>query len=225
MSTCPNDNPDNIPWVYGGTICPYQNYSDSACPAGYQGTDMLPAVVDNIPFCFGDFVQKVQRIAKKCVKVLDTTTESQKYACCNGLVEASECAPGYCRNSVQCDNFMTNYCQSHPEDPRCGCLMDSSHYKETAVFGPVECVDTRCTRNPQAYKRRDQQNTNCKIVNCSINGLSINANNSSIKNLESLQQCGNDNKENNSQEKTENKKYYKYIAILVFIILLFIIFI
>ncbi|XWV25881.1 hypothetical protein QJ857_gp1200 [Tupanvirus soda lake] len=67
-----------------------------------------------------------------------------------------------------CDDILTNYCAKvTTSDPKCGCLLPESYYKDSKLIGPAECVDDRCV-NQNTYRRKSQCNPTCNIINCII---------------------------------------------------------
>jgi hypothetical protein len=84
------------------------------------------------------------------------TTDEGRVQCCMGLTN-----PDFCDmtpQSAQCDQFMMSYCQSHPGDPRCACIMSE-----------MDCpnkFDKNCIKN-NAYRTGDMVRTPCpNVMNC-----------------------------------------------------------
>lgn len=78
------------------------------------------------------------------------------------------------------------------DDPLCGCALPQSYYAASTLFGPVECIDKRCT-NPEAYKLSTQIGTTCAITNCVTGNLNLTANDFAvIDNVKIDQDCGTD---------------------------------
>lgn len=77
-----------------------------------------------------------------------------------------------------------------PDDPNCGCALPASYYATSNMFGPIECIDKRCT-NPQAYKLSTQIGTTCAITNCVAGNLNLSASElANIDNVKIEQDCG-----------------------------------
>ena len=76
-----------------------------------------------------------------------------------------------------------------PNDPLCGCALPKSYYKGE-MFGPIECIDKRCT-NPEAYKLSTQVGTTCAVTNCVTGDITLTAEDmANIDNFKLEQDCG-----------------------------------
>lgn len=162
-----------------------------SAPSGFTEVGIVKAPKDCKSFCFGDFIEKTDRLRKKYKRTYDS---KNKLKCCLGDLDSeTRCDPEWCWETDNCDTVVRNYCQTEEgqTDPRCGCLLPQAAYEETKLLGPPECVDVRCAGNPQAYRTKRQIDLNCPdIVNCSIGNITITGTDSNIDLSAIEQQCG-----------------------------------
>lgn len=181
--------------IYGW--CSKKDANDASCPAGYKNVGVVTLSKETArdrggPICLKDIILKNDRYVKKCEKV--SWSPSLKIDCMFGNLGSNKtCAPSWKPNTPEADAEIKKYCKTPAgiKDPRCGCLLPSSYYKDTDILGPPECVDSRCAGNPRAYKTEAQQETNCNIINCVIKDVNIGvSDDSNIDYAQFEQQCG-----------------------------------
>lgn len=177
--------------------CSKKDANDAQCPNQFKEIGIVTISKDTAksrggPNCLKDLIFKNDRYVKKCQKVL--WSETQKLDCMFGDLGSNKtCAPSWKPNTPEADAEIKKYCKTPAgiKDPRCGCLLPSSYYKDTNILGPPECVDSRCAGNPRAYKTKAQQETNCNIINCVIKDVNISvSDDSNIDYAQFEQQCG-----------------------------------
>lgn len=186
--------------------CTKQNISKYKCPAGTSSD----GVVYSGKFyggikCAGDFPKNilypskgynyVNRYYTKCYrdrpKATNMSLES-KVACCLGKnTREDQCPATLCRGSGNCDAVMLEYCKNRPNDPLCGCALDTKYYGALKTIGPIQCVDKRCT-NPTAYKLSTQKEP-CNLTQCIVGDITLNAEDmANIDDFALAQNCGQD---------------------------------
>jgi hypothetical protein len=85
-------------------------------------------------------------------------TDEGKVNCCMGLYNSRNCPAGLTPQSAAADKFMINWCQSHPNDPRCSCIMSE-------MTCPNK-FDSNCIKK-NGYRTSDMVKTPCpSVMNC-----------------------------------------------------------
>ena len=101
-------------------------------------------------YCTGDFINKVNRGRRICVKSSGyDVSKSTLMGCCSGVRPAINCSPRYCRNSPDCKEFLRRNCSAYD-------ILDSNSPNYQAcnkwcVDNPAECNSVKSIgcNNPQ----------------------------------------------------------------------------
>lgn len=137
-------------------------------------TDSINAGCDYIVGISGTSGSSVKEIKWKCGNFDQARrglfTDDGKANCCMGKFLSGNCPDGFTPQSYTCDRFMTSWCQTHPNDSRCSCVMSE-------MTCPNK-FDKNCMNN-NGYRTTDMVKTPCpSIMNCTqFLGLSPGAQN------------------------------------------------
>jgi hypothetical protein len=194
---------ETLTWTYGnngqtvgdpfGITC----WGSGKYVTGISGTH--GGAVSSMKVHCGDFTQAQKGIY---------TTEG-KVNCCMGLYEGDNCPQGLSPQSSQCDQLITSWCQTHPNDPRCSCVMSE-------MTCPNK-FDTNCIRK-NGYQTSGMVKTPCpSVMNCT-QFLSLSPGSQAVAtNVDQTCSSGTTTKTNASE--AGSSTYY----IIMFLILMFII--
>jgi hypothetical protein len=152
--TCKNlqNNGNSGSYTYGnngqvvGTITGSNCGGDGKYVTGLSGV-YGEAVTTMNKYC-GDFTQAQTGLY----------SDTGKVNCCMGLYNSGNCPSGFSPQSSPCDQFMTQWCQKNPTNPKCSCIMSE-------MTCPNK-FDTGCIQK-NGYQTNGMKNTPCpSVMNC-----------------------------------------------------------
>ncbi len=162
MAVCVNDAANNRPVRFGGQKCS-TDATGGDCPPGYAYSSSRTAPSGKRrrghPYCFGDFVNLVDRYQAVCHKAAGSypADVNSLRACCQGRTRPSECKPGYCVGSNNCKTMAHNECpgphcdswkaQYAPQyhaamQTSCSAALSGQNCKEWCSDNPGKCDDS-----------------------------------------------------------------------------------
>lgn len=128
-------------------------------PAGVSGTTVYGTGFNGVSggTSYGSGLKDIKMVGKD-FSVNGFGSDAGKVSCCMGGIDPKLCPLGLTPQSQSCDVFMTGWCQSHPTDPRCSCVMSEMSCPNK--------FDKSCMAKV-GYKTKDMVGTPCpSIMNC-----------------------------------------------------------